>query len=210
MHFFQHSKQGRQLPKGDVVRAVAPEEAPRGRGWSPFQGNSGSPEPHRGMGESPAEQPPVHPNLPRSTSPPRAAADRALGDPKRCGCSAQSVLSAQRPPGSQGLCPLAVRIASQTPRNSDSAGTKASSAPPSCLRGRRKCRRLRVRFQATPPQCCSYWKNRLFPRVRRSVRRLLATKTRVELVEREPRTSPGVRSRGTWELDGQHHGLAWG
>ena len=42
------------------------------------------------------------------------------------------------------------------------------------------------------------------------MRRLLATKTRVELVERGPRTSPGVRSRGTWELDGQHHGLAWG
>ena len=36
------------------------------------------------------------------------------------------------------------------PPDSDSAGTQASSAPPSCLRGRRKRRRLRVRFQAPP------------------------------------------------------------
>ena len=35
---------------------------------------------------------------------------------------------------------------------SDSAGTQASRAPPSCLRGRRKRRRLRVWFQTPPSQ----------------------------------------------------------
>ena len=36
------------------------------------------------------------------------------------------------------------------PPDSDSAGTPASSAPPSCLGGRRKRRRSKVRFQAPP------------------------------------------------------------
>ena len=114
-----------------------------------------------------------------------------FGDPKRCGCSPQSALSAhQYPQGPTVFTPNCPDRESD-PANSDSAGTKASSAPPSCLRWRRKHCRLRMRFQAPPLQCCSHRKNRLFPRVRRSVRRLMATKTRVELVEREPSTSSG-------------------
>ena len=46
LQFFQHSKQGRPPgPMCDVVKVVAPEEAPPGR--------SGNPEPHKGIGESP-------------------------------------------------------------------------------------------------------------------------------------------------------------
>ena len=60
------------------------------------------------------------------------------------------------------------------PPDSDSAGTQASIAPPLCLRGKKKRPRLRVQFQRPPPQCCSHQTTRLFPWVRRSVRRRLA------------------------------------
>ena len=72
-----------------------------------------------------------------------------LGDPERCGCSPQSVLSLQPPPGSKGFAPICPDRESYPP-DSDSAGTQASSAPLSCLRGMRKRHRLRVRFQAPP------------------------------------------------------------